>query len=248
MQEDYMKQEKSHDKVELIQNALMAGKSREEAAKEFGYKSWKSLDIYMRRQGLKWDARRNTYYDPTENVSPVSPVSTSLTAKVISIFEKGECDPIQAAKSAGFKSHREMAAYMAARGYIWSYERNNYVRAGKTEDIFSVDTGPGDPDDAALPSEATLSKYIPLLELLLKNEEKLHKLLGTDSSLSTIPRYVIPGINKTKSFYMSHELSLLLVEFCQKFNLNQKEVLETALIEFLKTHSFENEVNQLLSK
>jgi hypothetical protein len=243
-----MKQEKRHDKVELIQNALMKGKNREEAAKEFGYKSWKSLDIYMRRQGLKWDARSNTYYNPAESLSPAAPVSTGLTAKVISLFDKGECDPIQAAKAAGFKSHHDMASYMAARGYIWSYEENNYIKSEKKENIISRKTGLENPDDTSTLNETTLSKYIPLLEALLKNEEKLYKFLGTDSSFGTITRYVIPGINKTKSFYMSHELSLLLIEFCQRFNLNQKEVLETALIEFFKTHSFEDEVKELLSK
>ena len=51
------------DKIPFILNSLACGKSRDEVASLLGYKTWRSLDIYMRRAGSRWDSKSNTYID-----------------------------------------------------------------------------------------------------------------------------------------------------------------------------------------
>jgi len=246
---------KSDKKTLEIQNAIASGESREEVARRFGYKSWKGLDIYMRRKGMMWSSRLKIYYDPSNfdfdgfKKPPITGEESPKILSIISMFEKDHSDPMGIAKKNGFKDHREMASYMAARGYTWSFEHNNYIKSSE-----SSNNKHGNPDntlfekeasqDAAVPLNNDFSRYIPLLELMLKNKDKFYKFL--QSSSETIPRYVVPGISRTKSFYMSDRLSNLIAEFSTTFNISQKEIIETALIEFFKKYSFREEVEHIL--
>ena len=40
---------------------MLKYQSREEVAKEFNYKHWKSLDTYMRRKNFVYDSRQGQY-------------------------------------------------------------------------------------------------------------------------------------------------------------------------------------------
>ena len=55
-----------NEKVEFIQRYLQKGRTREELGVILGYKSWRSLDILMRRHGMKWDSKKNSYYREEE--------------------------------------------------------------------------------------------------------------------------------------------------------------------------------------
>ena len=53
----------------------------------------------------------------------------------ITAFEETNADPMLIAKQEGFKDHKEMAEYMANKGYEWNAYKNNYVKAiGKVEE------------------------------------------------------------------------------------------------------------------
>ena len=47
---------------------LLKFKSREEVAKEFDYKNWKSLDTYMRRKNFVYDSRQGQYIPAEKDV------------------------------------------------------------------------------------------------------------------------------------------------------------------------------------
>jgi hypothetical protein len=245
-----------------IQSAIASGETREDVAKRLGYKTWKGLDIYMRRKGMMWNSRQKVYYNPSDydfgslKTSRVPGEQPPKIAAIISMFGESGADPMQIALRNGFKDHREMASYMSARGYTWSFDENNYVKTyknsnGKQDNKDSAKSesymtgGESDKSDSANAAGSNgLSRYAPLLELILKNKDKFYEFL--QSSSETIPRYVVPGISRTKSFYMSDKLSSLVAEFSTKFNISQKEIIETALIEFLKKYSFEEEVEHML--
>jgi len=237
------------EKALKIQEYIESGESREEIAGKFGYKNWKCLDIYMRRQGMKWDSKRNIYYnplDPEYNRAYETTFAQPKISMIINMFDNNDSDPMKVAKRAGFKDHREMASYMSARGYKWSYEQNNYVKLS-VETASNINSTIDEISSCAentASEDNDFSKYIPLLEFAMNNKDKIYEFL--QSSFETIPRYVVPGINRTKSFYMSDKLSNLVGEFSEKYNISQKEIIEAALIEFLKTHSFKDEVEHLL--
>ena len=150
----------------------------------------------------------------------------------------------------GFKDHRDLASFMAARGFVWSNEQGNYVARKNQPESRQEAACELVPEINEQPvfnyDNNNLEKYIPLFEILFKHKEKLLNLLLTGTSPGTIPRYTIPGVTRTKSFYMSDALSKLISEFSQKNNVSQKEIIEAAVIEFLKAHSFGREVDAML--
>lgn len=243
------------EKLIFIQKSLKGGLSREEIASILGYKNWKSLDIYMRRQGMKWDSKRNTYYYTSESSDgpyEITDLSNPKVSMIISKFNQKNAEPRDIARETGFKDHREMASYMAARGYTWSNEVKNYVKNPSENKYIEKETLQSIPDDIEIDtsqnSSRSLEKYIPLFEILLKHKERLLNLLIPTSSPGTIPRYTVPGVTRTKSFYMSDSVSNLISEFSKRNNISQKEVIEAAVIEFLKKYSFEKEVNEMLGR
>ncbi|WP_198430812.1 hypothetical protein, partial [Rhodococcus rhodochrous] len=49
------------ERANAILRGLVEGKTRDELAKELGYKNYKTLDIYMRRKNFKWDRDKQNY-------------------------------------------------------------------------------------------------------------------------------------------------------------------------------------------
>jgi len=236
------------EKCEFIQKSLRSGISREKLASMLGYKNWRSLDIYMRRQGMKWSSKDNTYYFPSEQEYPKVPLPSSSTPKaniIISLFRDKNADPREIAKRMGFKDHRELASYMYQKGFIWSDEEKNYVQKPLVENTQPEDFFARCGTDLA---GSGLSKYIPLFEILLKHKERLLNLLLPASSPGSIPRYTVPGTTRTKSFYMSETISELIAEFSRRNNISQREVVEAAVIEFLRKYSFEKEVDSVIGR
>ena len=238
------------EKIHYIQRSLLNGVTRDEIALKLGYHNWRGLDIFMRRQGMKWDPRKKNYYlVPEDKEEPHA--ASDMPPKIVSIiamFEKDGADPREIAKQAGFENHREMATYMSARGYIWSAIEKNYVKSPDgNKTIQEESSAMNASTEASVCSDSPdLAKYLPILEMLAKHQEKLAGILVPE--LVSIPRYMVPGTTRTKSFYMSEKLSNLIYEFSRARNISQKEIIEAALIDFLKRYSFEKEVVELLNK
>jgi hypothetical protein len=248
------------NKESFILNNLAKGKTREEIATLLGYKTWRSLDIYMRRTGAKWDSDQNTYvplekkngnckiYDIEKIIENAEP----KIANIISRFTKENADPLQIAKDCGFSDHRALSSYMKSKGYQWSVEINNYIDtpihliSEKTEE--KEEENDYTENTHANEENINIQKYLALLELLYKNKEKFIDMVGAESQPGTIPRYTVPGITRTKSFYMSDRLSRLVTEFSETRNISQKEIIEAAIIEFLRNHSYKEEIDQLLGR
>ncbi len=242
-----------NERVTFIQKHLQTGKTREELGAMLGYKSWRGLDILMRRHGMKWNSGENVYYIPRESADRNTSGSLlSRTSKIISGFREKEADPMEIAQRAGFENHRQLSAYMDARGFVWSAEINNYVEKALNEESLKPYTQTermSDAGDNGMPLQSPeLEKYLPFLETLSKHKERLLDLLMPESAPGTLPRYTVPGITRTKSFYMSDLLSQLLYEFSRCKNISQKEIIEAAIIEFLRKYSFKKQVDELLGR
>lgn len=246
------------DRLIFIQRSLKNGLSREETALMLGYKNWRGLDIYMRRQGMRWNSKNSSYYYPASSDRSSHELSDSTNptaARIISRFNEKGADAKTIAQDTGFKDHREMAAYMSARGYIWSNEIKNYTRRlneGSSDEskISNSDNWSFNNNEAIEirpEHDKCMERYIPLFDIILKHKERLLNLLVQPSPQGVIPRYTIPGITRTKSFYMSDALSKLIYEFSRCYNISQKEIIEAAVIEFLRSHSFSKEVDAMLN-
>jgi len=92
------------------------------------------------------------------------------------------------------------------------------------------------------------SKYYSLLNYLYENKERLIELCTPGLSENTPQRYLIPGGKKVKSIYLSKALSAVLDDFSHSKNITIREIVESAIIEYLMKYGYRPEVEILLSQ
>ena len=242
------------ERVQEILIGLASGKTREDLSDEFNHKTYKTLDIYMRRKGFVWNAETQNYSLKQEEVASGSAqVTTSKASRIIQMLKDNAGNAKTVDTQLGFSNHKELATYMLSHGYVWDSEENTYVKnvqieersvpASITEDEITVDD-----TKSLLPPEELhlLAEYLPILKMLKQNEAKLVDILKPYGSFGSIPRYMIPGIAKTKTVQMVHSLDQLVVDFANEKSMTQRDVFEVALIDFFKAYGYQHQVEQLL--
>lgn len=247
------------NQVKEILKGLSEGKTREELAEVYKYKNYKSLDMYMRRKNFTWDSREKTYV-PKINKGKRSDqplLDSSKAGHVISLLSKEGADLKTVAHRLGFKNHVELGKYMTGRGYEWSSEEQNYIQkvgrvttnhANDKQGAFIKDKKEEVNQSQPHEKAGDLERFLPLLELLENNKSRLLDLLTPGSENGKVPRYVVPGIGKTKTVQMMSNLEELVVDFSREKNISQREIFEVALIEFFRKYGYEYEVDSMLGE
>lgn len=259
------------ERVKQILRGLVEGKTRDELAEELGHSSYKTLDIYMKRKNFKWDRDKKNYVPAYSRLDrqdiEVSSVSTSKVATIVSLFQKEGADAKTIAKRLGFADHRELATYMKMRGYQWSSEKGNYFKVyGEIQEDIDASTAPaghlGDVNDefdtsSLSPAMSTkmsrldpgqIERFLPLLEMLERNKDKLVDLIIPGSERGKVPRYAVPGVFVTKSVHMTNTLDTLVREYSKEKNISQRDIFAVALIEFFRRYGYEREIETLLGR
>ena len=80
-----------------------------------------------------------------------------------------------------------------------------------------------------------------MFNVSIKGNE-LYQLLAATKERETLPRYIVPGIVKTKGFSMAAKISKLTADFSKENDISQREIVETALIEYFKKYGFEKKL------
>lgn len=134
----------NNEKVRFIIESLEKNKSRDEIAKELGYSTYKSMDIFLNRQGYRWNRSAKNYFKEEvgsfkncdlENQRYNSAAGdlnshNSRAEYIVDLISKEKYDLKTVAKTAKFKDYKEMALFMKSKGYMWNDELNNYVFKG----------------------------------------------------------------------------------------------------------------------
>ena len=231
---------------------LLKFQTRDEAAEELGYSTYKSMDQYMRRKNFRFNGDLGQYV-PRENKThkldrdPKSYAPTRVVS-IITAFEEANPDPRLIAKQEGFRDHKEMAGYMTTKGYEWNAYKNNYVKAiGRVEETVDekIEKAEPEPKTAAAPP-TDIDEYIPFIRFLYEKRDDIYHLISGTKEDGTIPRYVVPGLVRTKAIYMSDMVAKLAGEFSKEKNITQREIVEGALIEYLQKYGFKREIETLL--
>jgi hypothetical protein len=202
----------------------------------------------MRRRNFKWDREKKTYVPKETRISHMKNENlySGKVSRIINAFNEGK-DPKTVATEFGFKSHKELAAYMTKKGYEWNVNEGNYVRkSGAIIDEDSADketTKTGDNNKEQLNGNEK-QEIIYLIKTLY---EKLN-IKVEDSIVDKVPRYLVKGIAKTKSVQMSHLLHQLLEDYSYEKNITQRQIIETAIIDFFRKYGYKHEVDSLLSQ
>lgn len=251
-----MKENIQDERVQEILRSLSAGKTRDELASGFGHANYKTLDIYMRRKGFKWDADKQNY---TLDIKPkeIAVVDTSRAASIIRLIEQQEeLDLPKVASMMKFNDYLEMANYMKSKHYEWSKDIRNYVKANKVENAeVTIDSKDSTVEGLAkamtnginLESSQKLMEFLPILKMLKNNEERLIDLLQPYGKGAQLPRYTIKGVAKTKTVQMIHSLDQMVTNFASENNMTQRDLFEIALVDFFKRYGYEKEVEQLFN-
>lgn len=161
------------------------------------------------------------------------------------------------ARSLGFDSVVDMGTFMLEHGYKWSATARNYIIGDEDDIQSSAEVNAEEKKISGTPMQISgksgpipthdLSGFIPLLNMLNENQSRFYELIhGNQSSPEIFPRYQIPGTNSTKSFQMNSVLNEILVEFCKRSNLTQKEFVEAAIIDYLRRFGEEQRLQTML--
>ena len=245
------------NRAKEVIEALENGDSREELADRYDYSTWKSLDVYMRRKGFRYDSETENYYVPEEEAKEAVPIEDdSRVSLVVSLFSEGDLNSKEIASRLGFDDHRELSQFMSKKGYQWSAEDCNYrkVQEEVKEKELNLEDNlidfPGEKPPADFNSSLLQEffKYLPLLQKLKENEQLLAELFEKEKAQAkTIPKYAVPGESTTKSVYMSKNLIQVMEEFSDIKNVSQRAIIEAALIEYLKKYGFKQELAAILN-
>lgn len=236
------------EKIQYVLTSINEGKSTDEVAKELGYKNYKSLDMFMRREGYTKGKRLGNYVPKNgSNIIQIAPElhKASITTKALEViqhFREGELSPRRIAHESGFETPKEMANYMKSKGFIWDPDRNNYVpQTGELEE-----EPENEKEEVEIKGDADVTGYLNLLEYLDSRKEKIAELLEQDLEGGSMPRYVVPGIFITKSVHMSNQIDQMVRDFSEDKNISQRDIFEVALIEFFKKYGYDKEVKIML--
>ena len=220
---------------ENINYQLTLGKSREELARNFGHKNYKTLDIFMRRKGYSWNRDKQVYelkgIKAVEEAEDVSP-GTKKVRQILKLFEE-EKDPRDVAKEVGFKNHLVLAEYMQEKGYTWNHKSQRYEPqvgevSQKTEEKADKPTGNEE----------------EMMQLLLQNKDKLQEMLNNNGE--SLPRYSMSGVRIAKTLHIAYKLNELIKQFAEDKDITQREFFELAAMELMKKYGYEAEVKGLL--
>jgi hypothetical protein len=216
-----------------INQQLLSGASREQLAKLFGHKSWKTVDMFMRRKGYSWNGDKQVYEikakRPKNEDFDEEQTGSKRVRQILKSFKEGK-DAKKIASELGFKNHLALAEYMKDKEYLWNHQEKCYQFKG---------SGIGEQEASTVSSGNTDKELEELFHQFLSNREEFD---GTKN----LPRYSLAGLRVAKTIQFSNRLNQLLLNFTADKNINQRECFEIAAIEMMKKYGYEAEIKGLL--
>ncbi|ARK22265.1 hypothetical protein [Sporosarcina ureae] len=229
-------------KIKEVLEMLAAGSDKEKIVEHFGHKNWKSIDMYFRRKGFRWN---KTTFDPIPELA-TSAVDESRfihtkAAHVVRQLSVKHADIRQIAIKNGFQNVGELGEYMKANGYVWDTVLNNYEY-----DVTTVQKEDTAPNLSVFDVVGTENDEIQqLVRFLLSKKHRLVELLETENN-GTLPRYTFKGGKTNKTLGLPSSVQTLLHDFSTEFNVTQRAIIEISLAEFFKKYGYAEQLNQVL--
>lgn len=230
------------ERESMILESLQKGYTREQLEALLDLK-WKSVDIFMRRRGYRWDREQQTFVQKSEQTETQVEVAQNIPQNALQIIkyfdENQNVDPKQIAMEKGFKNHRELAIYMEKIGFIWDGDKQNYIYSAVPkqrelqhikEEIKKVNL---------LEQKHTynqeLAMYMPLLNEIHKNTERLFHLLKSYEETNQLGVPFSKNVVE-KNIRLPKALSAQLSEFSQKHAISENQVIEAAIVDFFRLY------------
>lgn len=229
-------------KIKKTLELLAEGKTREEVAVHFKNKNYKTIDMYFRRRGFKWNGET---YEELEKVEKDTSLEATYThtkaAHVLRQLALKNADMIEIARKNGFSSIEELGSYMKSQGYVWNGNKETYEYKESAKVVTS--TSPVKTELKAVHSTATDTDAF--LATLYQHKDRLFELLQTDQD-ATLPRYKFKGSKANKTLGMPASITVLLHDYSKQYNVTQRDIMEVALADFFKRYGYEEQLNRIL--
>ncbi len=251
----------SNNVIKDILRRLSRGESREKIAEAMGYKNYRSLHTYMTRKGYTWDPRQGNY-SLAEHKEEKTPPYTSQTLfdekaeRIIALLEEG-ADAKQVAKRLDFSRYLDMAAYMGERGYRWDPIKQNYIpeqpkplhadEKDKNNKAINLETAPNQAEHTALTWLNAIDGYISAMQWLITHRGKLEQIINSGGHQGEVKSYHISGKKISATIQAPKPLVKLVTKFSQENDIQDDDLVQTAVVEYLKVHGYEEEVSTLLN-
>jgi hypothetical protein len=251
---NYAYAENPQKKIEYILKLASEGKSRKEIAQELGYKATDGLYNFTKRHNYNWNANKGLYVlkgEKQEYTKVIEETETlpSKIASIITMFDK-KIDGKEIAKNLKFASYQDMADYMKSKGFVWDNSNRNYIKevikATAPQEHKEVVEATKSNSNTTNISNTNIDKYADTLEWITANRNKLDELLAVENNDLSLPRYALQGSSTPKTVHLNNGLDSLIKDFSDERNINQREIIKIALIEFLKKHGYSEQVKSVL--
>lgn len=259
-------QEATAEKLTKIQSLFDAGKTHSEIAKEVGYTKIESFYRYIykyddhlsykklfnKKALLAVIKEESKSKEEEKDISrPQTKENMSKAESIVALINRG-MEVREVAKKKRFKTMQEMANYMKSKGYYWSSTKKNYGLVSEIKQVLLENRPPPETLETRATDEIRAhmnlkDDYETILKLLVEKKDKLFELLNGKTNQGVMPRYIIPGVVKTKSIKIVNTLESIMNDFCAETNITHKEMIEVATIEFLKKYGYSNEVKTVFN-
>ncbi|KGP74658.1 hypothetical protein [Pontibacillus yanchengensis] len=253
------KKETTQERVQNIKDLLSQGKTREEIAKKYKMKTWKSIDMFMRRQGYRWNPDEENYISKEEEhtQSLMEEEEDQEDQLLQSQFDERAEDIIMAlqrtkdirvvARQFKFKNHRDLGAYMRSNNYVWDVNKNNYkIRRTKESSFIEtlIEQIPSFSNVRYQTAEHAangMEKFYPLFEFLNENMDGLKQLLTNPQGVQTVQ----PEPTSTKPVQphaSEQEVPLrssvydLIQKMADETQMSTQTLLENAVKQYVTNH------------
>lgn len=253
-----MTQSVKFTKTQDILTRLQQGQTREDIAEAYGNDTWKSVDMYMRRRGYRWE--NDTYVLQSEEFSQEEALqavrhTVTKAAQIIRLLDVEYPDPRGVAQKQGFDTIEAMGEYMKAQGYVWDNALMNYREETSPATCAKMDTDgstiegkKGQENSSSLSTisnETALQQdHLMLLNRLVAHQEELFQWLEAHEA-GRVPLYKFRGKPETKTLTMASSAKALLDDFSQEFNISQRSIVEAALAEYFQKYGYHYQVRQV---
>lgn len=238
-------------KIAMIIQMMEEGVPRTEITERYGYKSFSSIDMFMRREGYSLKNDRFVKEEERSEERLKTWEKTNLPKQVIQSLRSSNVRVDQVAKKYGFETMEALGKMMRQAGYVWSDKEQTYcpvvlpsvthtnpvVAEADSSVLFKVKEEGIPSSDALVTSEAgrDLIQYLlqhigPLRRLL---EEKMQE----EQIGQPVPRYSFGPLRQNKTVTLPQSMSELIPLLAKDMNMTQGEIVTIGLIEFIMRYA-----------
>ena len=233
---------------EIFKN-IEKGMTREQVAKKYGYENVRSMDQLMRRRGYKVCDGKYVKEEKKRELCVVSPRSEKLMNALNAITQSGGSINEKQLERWGFDTRQQLNDFMKEEGIKYDPINQLYHIVTKEQEVSKENYQTIQETKIPVLPETPekVEDYLPFLEFLYDNKAIFDDMVK-DKAENKPPVLNIPGKCHQKTFHINSNLACLINQFADERGIRYKNVIETAVIQYLEKYGYADKVAQILHR